>query len=93
MQKRRSSRVLKEHHLAEASGSRTHRDTNVPHAGFEDQAQHRPRLASNLILACRRARYTNFLGARLHRLDAERDVLVQVHSKFRGPVDDIVAAH
>ena len=37
--------------LAEASGSRTHRDTNVPHAGFEDQAQHRPRLASFEILA------------------------------------------
>ena len=33
--------------LAEASGSRTHLRHRVPHAGFEDQAQHRPRLASS----------------------------------------------
>src|ERR1035438_1424562 len=37
--------------LAEASGSRTHLRHGVPHAGFEDQAQHRPRLASSVILA------------------------------------------
>ncbi len=36
--------------LAEASGSRTHLRTSRPHAGFEDQAQHRPRIASRPIL-------------------------------------------
>src|SRR5258708_27855931 len=38
-------------YLAEASGSRTHLRHRVPHAGFEDQTQHRPRLASTVILA------------------------------------------
>jgi uncharacterized protein (TIGR02284 family) len=37
--------------VAEASGSRTHLRHKVPHTGFEDQAQHRPRLASSVILA------------------------------------------
>ena len=42
--------ILNDLVLAEASGSRTHRRHDVPHAGFEDQAQHRPRLASSVIL-------------------------------------------
>ena len=33
--------------VAEASGSRTHLRHKVPHAGFEDQAQHRLKLASD----------------------------------------------
>jgi hypothetical protein len=37
--------------VAEASGGRTHLRHKVPHAGFEDQAQHRPRIASKEILA------------------------------------------
>jgi hypothetical protein len=39
--------------MAEASGSRTHLRHGVPHAGFEDQAQHRPRLAPTAILTLR----------------------------------------
>jgi len=37
--------------VAEASGSRTHPRHQVPHTGFEDQAQHRLRLASVQIVA------------------------------------------
>ena len=37
--------------LAEASGSRTHRRRGAPPTGFEDQARHRPEIASKPILA------------------------------------------
>ncbi len=37
--------------LAEASGSRTHQRHQVPLNGFEARAQHRPKLASRLIVA------------------------------------------
>ena len=36
--------------LAEASGSRTHRRRGAPPTGFEDQARHRPEIASMPIL-------------------------------------------
>ena len=71
--------------MAEASGSRTHLRHKVPHAGFEDQTQHRPRLASTKILASnlklvgrasRGSGQTEVDGALLHRLDAELDVLI-----------------
>lgn len=71
--------------LAEASGGRTHLRHKVPHAGFEDQAQHRPRIASREILAglrgCTgllRARQPELSRALLHGLDAEFDVLIEL---------------
>ena len=71
--------------MAEASGGRTHLRHRVPHAGFEDQAQHRPRIASKEILAGLRSRpgllragQAEFGCPLLHRLDAEFDVLVQL---------------
>ncbi len=42
--------------LAEASGSRTHRQCGAPPTGFEDQARHRPGIASKAILTPARER-------------------------------------
>jgi hypothetical protein len=71
--------------MAEASGGRTHLRHKVPHAGFEDQAQHRPRIASKEILAglrscpgLLRASKAELGRSLLHRLDAKLDVLVQL---------------
>ena len=48
--------------MAEASGSRTHRRRGASPTGFEDQARHRPELASNVIVASGRP------GSRLDRV-------------------------
>jgi hypothetical protein len=42
---------LRGRRVAEASGGRTHLRHRVPHNGFEVRAQHRPRMASEAILA------------------------------------------
>ncbi len=92
------------HLMAEASGSRTHLRHGVPHAGFEDQAQHRPRLASSVILtpgtssACRRcsrlcSRQAQVRGALLHGFDAEFDVLIQIHIQSGCAIHNVIAAH